>query len=330
MNEKFNHSTGNEENFKKKFSTNFIRLITIFTLLTSVMTNDSFCQCGCIGGAAVGSASLIGGTSNLGVLKQGYGRAIGTLIYSNGNNFFHNDIPTEPLEDILVRGYSSTFTGLILGYGITNDLTVDIETGYFANKMQDYGETKLSGSGFSHTTLFIKYNMINQRRNSFEWSTGIGGKLPLASREQNLPQNIKSSNGAFGGVLLSFIRKGFDYDEWNLLLINRYEWNDINNGMFQTGQSFINSMFVTKSLFDDFIGVLELRSDVKLKDRLFGEELSNTGWNIVVIAPQLNYAIGDWFITAFYEYPVYKYYNETQLTNKQNIGLALTWNSKLF
>jgi hypothetical protein len=170
--------------------------------------------------------------------------------------------------------------------------------------------------------------LLNQRKNIIEWSMGLGGKLPLASRQQNLPQNIKSSNGAFGGVLLSFLRKGLGV--WNILLINRYDWSDINNGLFQTGESFINSVFVTNSISDDITGVMEFRSDVKLVDRLFGEDLTNTGWNVFILSPQLNYSIGDWIITAFYDYPVYKYYNETQLTNKQNLGLALTWNSNLF
>jgi hypothetical protein len=304
-----------------------IILSAILFVIPGFVTN-SFSQCSCIGGAAVGSASLIGGTSNIGVLKEGNIRVIGTLVHSNGNDFYRGDIPTSPLSDMLVRGYNSTFTGLIIGYGITNNFTIDIETGYFADKMQDYGDYKISGSGFSFSTVFLKFNLLNQRKNIIEWSMGLGGKLPLASRQQNLPQNIKSSNGAFGGVLLSFLRKGLGV--WNILLINRYDWSDINNGLFQTGESFINSVFVTNSISDDITGVMEFRSDVKLVDRLFGEDLTNTGWNVFILSPQLNYSIGDWIITAFYDYPVYKYYNETQLTNKQNLGLALTWNSNLF
>jgi len=310
--------------------TKSIRLIAFAFALILIIVAESESQCSCIGGAAIGSASLIGGTSNIGVLQKGYLRAIGTLVHSNGSDFLRYDIHTKRPEEMLVRAYSSTFTGLIIGYGITDDLTVDIETGYFADKMQDYGDYQISGSGFSHSTIFLKYNLLKQRRNSFEWSSGIGAKLPLDSREQNLPQNIKSSNGAFGVVLLSFLRKGFDNDEWNLLMVNRYEWNDVNNGLFQAGQSLTNSLFVTKSLIYDFIAILELRSDFKLMDKLFGEALQNTGWMVLVVAPQLNYAIGDWFVTVFYEHPVYKYYNDTQLTNKQNFGIGLTWNSKIF
>lgn len=303
-------------------------LLVPFILFSVALT--AYSQCGCIGGAAVGGSSVLGGTSNIGVLGEGTVRATASIIHSYGNKYFTGSKLATPEKVGMVQEYSALYSGLMLGYGITDRLTIDLELGFFLNKMQDYGTYQPSGSGFSHSTIYGKYNIYSDKYDKLFWSAGLGGKLPIEADNQNLPQNIRTSNGAFGAVFLNYLHKGFIESEMNLIMINRIDINGENNSDYQYGTSFINSVFITKSIIEDLTGILEIRSDVKLRDRYLDEDVLTSGWNNVILSPQINYTISDFNISAFYDIPVYKYYNDTQLTNKQNIGISLTWQSKLF
>lgn len=303
-------------------------LLAPFILFSVITTAHS--QCGCIGGAAVGGSSVFGGTSNIGVLSEGTARATASIIHSYGNKYFTGSKLASSEKVGTVEEYSAVYSGLMIGYGITDKLTFDFELGFFPNKMQDFGTYKLSGSGFSHSTIYGKYNLYSNKYDQIFWSVGLGAKLPLETDYQNLPQNIRTSNGAFGAVLLNYFHKGFIESEMNLIMINRIDINAENNSDYQYGTSFINSAFVTKSIIEDLTGILEIRSDVKLRDRYLDEEVMTSGWNNVILSPQINYSFSDFNVSAFYDIPVYKYYNDTQLTNKQNIGISLTWQSKVF
>ncbi|MCX6154951.1 MAG: transporter [Candidatus Kapabacteria bacterium] len=283
-------------------------------------------QCPCMGGASVGGLTPIAGTSNIGILKEGNLRAMSFYSYSNGNRYYSGDILA---EEGLVKSFNSSYLGLLIGYGILEDLTIDTEIGYYLNKAQDFGGYTLSGSGFSHATLYGKYNAFNSRAKEFEWTIGLGAKIPLNFIEQNLPQNIQSSTGAFGAVLISYFHKGYKSEGLHFILVNRAEFNAENKNTYKYGSSLINSLFVTKSIFDKLTGMLEFRSDLKLKDTKYGVKNEDSGWNIFVLSPQLSYSLSDFNISAYFDIPLYKYYNGKQLTNKNSLGLTFTWQNNL-
>jgi hypothetical protein len=297
--------------------------IFLLIIILVIAISDSHSQCPCEGGAPVsGAFTPIGGTSNIGVLKQGTLRAISFFTYSNGNEFYNGDSPT---EDELVRRFSTSYLGLLIGFGLFEKFTIDAEIGYYLNKMQDFGDYNLSGSGFSHTTIYGKYNVFNSLSDELEWTVGLGGRIPLNFEEQNLPQYIQSSSGAFGGVLLSYLHKGLKSENMHLILVNRAEFNAQNDSTYIYGSSFINSLFITRNIIRNFVGMIELRSDIRLKDSKNGIDNYNSGWNIIVVSPQINYRIGNFNFSIFYDFPVYKYYNGIQLTNSKNLGASLTW-----
>ena len=284
-------------------------------------------QCACMGGAPVGGFTPVGGTSNIGILREKNLRALTFFSYSNGDRYFKGDSPT---ENGLVKNFKSTYSGLLIGYGLFEQLTIDAEIGYFIDKSQEFADYTLSGTGFSHATLYAKYNAFNSRADEWEWTIGIGGRIPINISEQNLPQNIQSSTGAYGGVLLSYLHKGFKAQGLHFILVNRADFNSENNTTFKYGSNFINSIFVTKSIFQNLVGMLEVRTDIKLKDSKYGKQNDDSGWNILILSPQINYGFSKFNLSVFCDLPVYKYYNGKQLTNNSNIGVSLTWQSKLF
>lgn len=283
-------------------------------------------QCTCMGGASVGGFTPVGGTSNIGLLKAGHLRLINYYVYSNGNKYYKG---SEETESGVVKSYNSTFTGLMVGYGLFDDFTVDMDLGYYIDKRQDFEAYNLSGSGFSHFSIYGKYNVLSSTFNEIEWTLGLGARIPLVLTEQNLPQNIKSSTGAFGGILLSYLHKGFKSNTLHFILVNRIEINAENSTTYLYGPGFTNSLFITKGIIEKLTGMLEIRNDIKLMDYKYDKLIDDSGWNTLILSPQLNYSVNNFNFSIYYDFPFYKHYNGTQLTNKSNFGISLTWQNNL-
>ncbi|HRU01812.1 MAG TPA: substrate-binding domain-containing protein, partial [Victivallales bacterium] len=110
---------------------------------------------------------------------------------------------------------------------------------------------KLTGSGFSHATIYGKYSLISSRRQGLYWTAGLGVKLPIEAEEQNLPQNVRSSNGAVGGALFSYLKKGFPDAGFSLILINRFDVNGENNSSVFTFNNTLPLNITVKKFIDD-------------------------------------------------------------------------------
>jgi len=277
-------------------------------------------------GAPVGGLTPVGGTTNIGILKEGNIRVSSFALYSNGDEYYNGD---SGAEQGIPLNYNSTFIGLLAGYGINEDFTIDIEFGYYLDKSQDFGLYKLSGFGFSHATLYGKYNLINSRAKEFEWTIGIGGRLPLSFSEQNLPQNIQSSTGAYGLIGISYLHQGFRSQNIHFILVNKIDYNSSNNSFYRYGNSYLNSIFIIKNIMDMLTGIFEIRSNIRQMDAQNDLLNDNSGWNLLIVSPQINYSLSNFNFSLFYDYPIYKYYNGTQLTNSNSFGLSLTWQSNL-
>ncbi len=301
-------------------------LIIIYLFTTEIV----FSQCGCLGGAAVGGLTPIGGTANVGLLRENYFRSSLFYSYAYGNQFYTGASKTE--KDI-VDHYQTHYTALMLGYGLTQDLTVEAELGYFPQKLQDFGTDDVTGSGFSHTSLYAKYNIFNSIVNEWEVTLGAGAKLPLELKKEDVPQHVRASTGAYGLIFQAFLHKGFKKHDIHLFLINRSEYNFENADDYQYGPSFNSSFYFTHGITKTLTGILELRNEIRMKDKLKSEyqEIFGmyTGGVFFHIAPQLNYTLGQFNFSALFDYPFYQYYNGIQLGNNYSLALNVTWQTKL-
>lgn len=303
---------------------NKISTIMIFTLL--LIPELIYSQCSCMGGAAVGGLTPVGGTVNIGVLREGYFRTSAMYRYSSGNEYYRGDATA---EKGLVDNYYIHYIGILAGYGISNKFTAEFEIGGFPQKFQDFGYYTLAGSGLSHMTFYGKYNLYHSIRNEFEVTAGLGGKIPLVIKESNLPQHVLPSTGAYGLVLQAFLHKGFKDYGLRFFLIHRTDINAVNNLDYKYGAGFYTSLFVSKSIIKSLTGLLEIRNELRMHDKYQNELSEDSGGNIFVISPQLNYVVGDFYISALFDYPFYKYYNGYQLSNNSSFSINLTWQTNL-
>jgi hypothetical protein len=301
-----------------------ISIITI--LMFCLISFEAYSQCSCIGGAAVGGLTPVGGTVNIGVLREGFFRSTAFYRYSGGENYFRGDIPA---EKGIIDSYHIQYLGLVLGYGISNRFTIEAELGAFPQKYQDYKLYSLSGGGMSHILISGKYNLYYNVKSEFEVTIGIGGRLPLVTHDENLPQHILPSTGAYGIALQAFLHKGYKDHGLRFILIHRTDINSENNSNYKYGTGFYTSFYTAINIVDELTGILEIRNEYRTKDEFMGEIYDDSGGNIFVISPQLNYVISDFNISVLFDYPIYKYYNGYQLANDYSIAMNLTWQINL-
>jgi hypothetical protein len=304
----------------KKFK-NLIFII-LFLLIQQI---NLYSQCGC-GGAAIGGITPVGGTSNLGLLKKDNFRANFFYSYSYGKDYYHNDISITPGE---IKYFSSNYLDILLGYGITEKLTIDANIGYFLDKTQGFYYTKYSDNGFAQAIIYAKYNLLRSRANEIELTLGLGGKIPLGSAKDSVPQHIQPTTGAFGVAFQAFLHKGFENYGLHFIFLSMVDYNASNKNDYQYGMSFVNSLFATKTLFDIFTVILELRAETRLRDVQKGEFNKDSGGTIISLTPQLNYSFQNFNISILSDYPIYKFLFGNQLSKNYLIGINFTWQLNL-
>ena len=130
-------------------------------------------QCGCAGGAAVGGLSNITGSTYSGVMKEKQFNAILFYNYSFGNKYLRG---TDEAEQGEIKKIYSNYLGLLLSYGVTKDISIDADFGYFINKTQDFFIDDTTGHGPSHISIIAKYNVLNDLEDEWDVSIGAGGK----------------------------------------------------------------------------------------------------------------------------------------------------------
>jgi hypothetical protein len=285
---------------------------------------DSMAQCGC-SGAAIGGVIPAGATASSGIQKKGYIFSSAFYRYAYGNQYYSGDSKTGPGS---IKEYEIHYIGLVLDYGLLDDFTIEGELGYFPRKMQDFYQAQISSRGFSHVVFSGKYNFFRNVSNEFEINAGLGIKIPLSLEESTSPQNVLPSTGAFGGVFELIIHKGFKKEGINLFLINRSELNSKNKNEYQYGPAFYSSFFISKIFLKQFNGIIELRNELRMKDKSHDSTFVDSGGLNFIISPKINYNLNDFSISAMLDFPFYQYYNGHQLGNKLSAALAISYNIK--
>ncbi|TAL69881.1 MAG: hypothetical protein EPN82_04490 [Bacteroidetes bacterium] len=302
----------------------------LFLLFSFSLFSEASAQCCSVG-------SPVGGTTSIGTLPQNNFRYTLFYRYGYGNRYY---IASELVNDtkINVKQAFSNYVGLFIDYGLLNRLTITGECGYYINKVQDWGEKgQFEASGLSSAVLMGKYNLLNDIESEFEITAGMGIKIPFTSKRiqkngVDLPRDVQPSPGAFGFVSQLYLRKGFSDISANLFLVNRIEINGSNEDDldYRYGNCYNTSFFITKKIVDNLIGILQIRNEIKEKDRdNFTGEISTSGSNLFFFSPQINYSFGDLSVSALYDLPVYRYYNNRQLGGKYSFALNFIWQMDL-
>ncbi len=302
----------------------------IFTILFTVVvfTENTSAQC-------LSSANPVGGSENLLVLEKRSVRLISFYRFNYGDQYFEG---SECSDFDLISNANYNFVGSIIGYGLLNKLTLEAELGYYINKTYNYNlvpEYSLRGNGFSSGLFSLKYGLIKNNNKRFFISSGLGAKIPFSTKPVSrdgveLPVELQPTVGAYGAVFQLFMVKEQPLTGSRYFLTCRVDVNSENKRDYKLGTSVFSSLFYSRHLMfpwlkGDWTMILQLRNEIRQKDRSSNVWIESTGSNLFYLSPQLNLFIKEKLnVSMMVDIPVYRYFNGTQIAMKYGVSLNLS------
>ncbi len=312
----------------------YILSLLLFSFFAFNSINSS-AQC-CAGG----SGCPIAGGSSQGVLDENQIELNTNIQLINTNNFY-----TGSKRDTAkyFDSYTSHYEYFRLAYGVSKNLTMSIESGYYFQKkevgLRQNPATTYQSGGVGDLIFFPRYDILNKYngKTKKEITLGLGFKIPLGSyndSSKNIepfsgatyyvtkPQSVQLSSGAQDIIFHLFLFHGWVKQNFkvfaNALYIKK-GWNPIGEKLGNYGSV---SLFATKSFLDHYGVTLQMRYEQVAKMQLNHDILlyhypnydpEATGYRKVFITPMVNYSRGKFSFYAMTDIPVYQYVIKTQI-----------------
>ena len=302
---------------------------------------------GCCSG---GSGSPIAGGASQGVLQDRQMEISANYQYLSSNKFQVGDRDTAKLFDNLYSNYLYAR----LAYGVTKNLTISIESGYFLNKTQIglHKSDTIKSSGFGDLIIFPRYDILNRTTENTrsEITLGMGYKIPVGKYNDSTlvytnpytgqkyyttsPPTVQPTNGS-----QDFIFYGFTFREYtkkkfrifaNALYIKK-GWNPLGQkfgdyssiGLF-VGKTFFKKLGVTLQVKGEHVSKMKYDKNVDML-ALYNIDVKSTGSRKIFFVPQLSFTNKNFTVYALSEIPVYQFVYGTQVASQNQLTVGLTY-----
>ncbi len=296
-----------------------------FLILLCLCTgNKAFSQCCTSGNPFISDAEQPALQSKILMVSLNYRYSHSGKYYSEDSRF-----TKLPFQEVA----NSNYTELQVGYGITNWLTALTDLGYFFNKtLETPGIDSYKGNGFGDLGLYAKFNAYSNSRLKLTISPTIGVKFPVGVFDQEvenvqLPISVQPSAGSYRYLANLFISKGFG--KVTLAGFASYEYSQFiesENFYYKYGDLWIAALYFNYSPWKRFTINLQIRDEYRTKStRENNEMIESSSYNVAFFTPQVTYAFKhNWYLSAYGDIPLYKYYNGIQLSFGYAVSLRIT------
>ncbi len=319
-------------------------LIIAFSIL--FFSNQTYSQ-GCCSG---GSGSPIAGGASQGVLQDRQFEIGVNYQYINTNKFKFGSEDTSSL----FKDFNSNYIYLRLAYGITKNLTMSVESGYFINKTQIELDnvTKVKSSGIADLILFPRYDILNITtvRTRTEITVGVGVKIPLGKYNDSsivytnpttgaktysyLPPILQPTNGSNDFIFYGFFYRGYPIKNFRIfsnVIYIRKGWNSLGQkfgdyasvGIF-AGMTFFKKLGVTLQVKGEWIDKMQADKNVDML-AYYNVDINSTGGEKVFVVPQLSFSHKDFTIYASTEIPIYQHLNKLQIASQYQATIGVSY-----
>lgn len=278
----------------------------------------------------------------------------GNFQHFSSGKFMRGDSDTANLVDRIFSNYLYSR----VAFGLTKELTMSVEAGYFLNKTE-YALNKkdtISSKGISDLVLFPRYNVYNHcgEKVITDITVGMGMKIPIGTYNDSFvvyqhpvtlkkyyttsPPTVQPTSGSTDLIFYGFLFQGFNKCKLNAFMNVLY----IKKGWNPLGQKFGDfasvGLFVSRSFFDRLGLTLQVRGewiDRMKYDRnvdmlaLYNMDVNSTGSKKVFLVPQINFTYKDLTVYGMYEYPLYQYLNRVQIASQTMITAGINYRINL-
>jgi len=303
---------------------------------------------GCCGG---GSGSPIAGGTSQGVLQNRQIEINTNFQFVSTDRFYRADARDTAFY---FDGYSSQYVYTRLAYGLTKDLTMSVEAGYWLNKTQVglHRVDTINSSGFGDVILFPRYDVINRtgENKRVELTLGLGVKIPVGKYNDSIghiepfsgdiyyvtkPLSVQTSSGANDIIGYAFFYRGFPATKFRVFANATYihkGWNPVGEkmgdyagiGLF-AGRTFFNKLGLTLAVKGEWIDHMQLNETVYLYNYP-SYDPEATGSRKVFFIPQIGYNFtGNLTVYALSEIPIYQYVTKNQVGSEVQFTAGISF-----
>ena len=226
------------------------------------------------------------------------------------------------------------FLQVDVGYGVGPRTAVMLSLPVFAQRLYDVGHgsvvTAYDTRGVGDAVLGVRQSILARAR------TQLVGALSL-----KLPSGRSRLTDSFDGTTLEpmlqpgtgsrdvvgSLQLGFDLVPGRLSgsALASYQANSTNSGGYRFGNERIGSLGLSAPLRFRLNASLQVKHFEKGRSRFHGKDVPSTGTRFVYVTPGLRWAATPSVSTyAFFQVPVSRYVNETQLAPRRGFLLGLS------
>jgi hypothetical protein len=320
------------------------QLILILLIALTTLPATFYGQC-----CAVGGGSPIAGDATTGVLKERQFELSSNFQFVNTEKFLTENRP----EANYLDHFSSKYLYTKLAYGLSDRLTISLESGYWLDKTQTglIERDTYSSKGIADLIIFPRYNVIRPGSGKFvkQLSVGLGFKIPLGSYNDSIglvepfsgsiiyitkPLAVQATSGSYDMLLNAFFSGKIPNTRLSLsasVLHILKGWNPLSEKLgnytgigLQIGYPLWKVLNFSIQAKGEWIGKMKINPDIQMV-RFLSYDPEATGSRKFFITPQLSYLFADSF-TIFIQsdIPVYQHVNKTQIASQTEItgGIA--------
>jgi hypothetical protein len=333
-----------------KKSTILKSVLFLFLLQTNV--NAIYAQC-CAGG----SGSPIAGGTSQGVLQERQVELNTNFQFIDTDEFYKEDAKDTTRT---FDSFSSVYQYFRLAYGVTKNLTMSVESGYFFSKkevgLNGDAASSYESKGIADLVIFPRYDVINwtDEKTRTELTLGLGYKIPLGSYNDSIgniepfsgdtyyvtkPLSVQLSSGAQDLIFYSFFYR--DYTEKNFRVFAnamyiKKGWNPNGEklgdfasvGLF-AGKTFFKNLGLTLQMRYEWVDSMQINESVLLFGKPSNYFPGATGYKKLFFSPQIGYTKGKVTFYASYDIPLYQYLNTadyyTQVGSKTQATVGMSY-----
>ena len=245
--------------------------------------------------------------------------------YSEDSRF--NDLPFDQTQ-------YSNYSEIQIGYGVTDWFTVIADLGYFFNKtLATSGQEPFKGYGLGDAGLYLKFSAYNNPEARFSVSPSIGVKFPVGVFDQEvdnvkLPITVQPSSGSFKYTGNVFISKGIG-SKMAIAAFASYEYSQLinsDNFYYKYGDQWVAALYFNYQIWKRLSLDIQFRNEYRAKSYRENEEIVEaTGYDVIFLTPQITFSFKhNWYLSAYSDIPIYKYYNGLQMSFGYAVSARIT------
>lgn len=236
-------------------------------------------------------------------------------------------------------GYN--FLSLGVGYGITRNLTVQANMGYYINKYENYKSDlfpNINANGFGDLSLTANYAVYKNLRKGISIAPFITVKFPVGkfdcvSDGVKLPIAMQPSSGSFkySGGIFAWWRP---FSKWYFTTYDFFEYSQLiksKNFNYQYGPLSYVSLSGNCHIIEPLDVGLIFSYENKGRAKSDGRVLHGTKYQQIKLTPALYYKfIPNMQISAQFGIPVWRDVEMIQMANSWNMQFSIIYNLKIF